>query len=85
MRVFRGRLSNLCVSFFPFGIEGKRWDVIVVIPDHAFLFYLGMDRYLEFILDKAKAFDRVNKDILFVTLANIGISSNMLDSINTGG
>ena len=29
----------------------------------------------------AKAFDRVNRDILFIKLANIGISGNLLDSI----
>ena len=31
----------------------------------------------------AKAFDRVNRDILFITLANIGVSGNMLESIKT--
>ena len=29
------------------------------------------------------AFDRVNRDILFITLANIGVSGNMLESIKT--
>ena len=28
-----------------------------------------------------KAFDRVNIDILFIKLANIGMSGNLLDSI----
>ena len=32
-------------------------------------------------VDMAKAFDRVNRDILFIHLANIGISGNLLDSI----
>ena len=32
-------------------------------------------------VDMAKAFDRVNRDILFIKLANIGISGNLLDSI----
>ena len=30
----------LCVSFFPFGIEGRMWDVIVLIPDYCLsIFY----------------------------------------------
>ena len=38
--VFRGRWSNfVCVSFFPFGIEGGMWDVIVLIPDHCLSLY----------------------------------------------
>ena len=29
----------LCVSFFPFCIEGGMWDVIVLIPDHCLSIY----------------------------------------------
>ena len=32
-------------------------------------------------VDMAKAFDRVNRDILLIKLANIGILGNLLDSI----
>ena len=42
----------------------------------------GRDKYTCFV-DMAKAFDRVNRDILFIKLANIGVSGNMLESIKT--
>ena len=42
----------------------------------------GQDTYTCFV-DMAKAFDRVNRDILFIKLANIGISGNMLESFKT--
>ena len=42
----------------------------------------GRDTYTCFV-DMAKAFDRVNRDILFIKLANIGVSGNMLESIKT--
>ena len=42
----------------------------------------GRDTYTCFV-DMAKAFDRVNRDILFIKLANIGVSRNMLESIKT--
>ena len=38
VRVFRGRLSNLCASFIPFfGVEGGM--CVVLIPDHCFTIY----------------------------------------------
>ena len=41
MRVFRGRLSNvMCVLFPPFSIEGRMWDVIVLVLDHYLSIYL---------------------------------------------
>ena len=42
----------------------------------------GQDTYTCFV-DMAKAFDRVNRDILFIKLANISVSGNMLESIKT--
>ena len=42
MRVFRELSSNfVCVSFFPFGIEGGMWDVIALIPDHLMSVYFS--------------------------------------------
>ena len=37
--VFRGRLSNFVCPSFPFRIEGRMWDVIVLIPDLCFSIY----------------------------------------------
>ena len=49
MRVLRKRLSNcVCVCVcpsFPFGIEGRLWDVIVIIPDHCLsIYFIGQAR-----------------------------------------
>ena len=29
--------------FFPFGFEGKMWDLIVSVPDHCLSFYFVID------------------------------------------
>ena len=41
VRVFRGHLSDFFVFFpsFPFGIENRNSDVIVLIPDHCLSIY----------------------------------------------
>ena len=32
---------NCCeFSYFPFGFEGRMWDLIVSVPDHCLSFYL---------------------------------------------
>ena len=28
-------------SYFPFGFEGRIWDLIVSVPDHCLSFYFG--------------------------------------------
>ena len=28
-------------SYFPFGFEGRMWDLIVSVPDHCLSFYFG--------------------------------------------
>ena len=38
---FRG-LSSICVfGCFPFGFEGRIWDLIVSVPDHCLSFYFS--------------------------------------------
>ena len=35
------KLPSICVfSYFPFGFEGRMWDLIVSVPDHCLSFYL---------------------------------------------
>ena len=35
------KLSSIYVfSYFPFGFEGRMWDLIVSVPDHCLSFYL---------------------------------------------
>ena len=43
VRVFRGRLSNFVCVLFPFGIEGRVWVVIVLIPDHCLSIYTAQN------------------------------------------
>ena len=37
---FRKLLSIYVFSYFPFGFEGRMWDLIVSVPDHCLSFYL---------------------------------------------
>ena len=37
---FRKLLSVYVFSYFPFGFEGRMWDLIVSVPDHCLSFYL---------------------------------------------
>ena len=37
------KLSSIYVfSYFPFGFEGRIWDLIVSVPDHCLSFYSRM-------------------------------------------
>ena len=36
---FRGLSSFYVFSYFPFGFEGRIWDLIVSVPDHCLSFY----------------------------------------------
>ena len=36
---FRKLPSIYVFSYFPFGFEGKMWDLIVSVPDHCLSFY----------------------------------------------
>ena len=36
---FRKLLSVYVFSYFPFGFEGKMWNLIVSVPDHCLPFY----------------------------------------------
>ena len=46
-RAFRKLLSIYVFSYFPFGFEGRIWDLIVSVPDHclSFSFAQGTDPY----------------------------------------
>ena len=36
---FRKLLSTYVFRYFPFGFEGRMWDLIVSVPDHCLSFY----------------------------------------------
>ena len=38
-RAIRELLSVYVFSYFPFGFEGRTWDLIVSVPDHCLSFY----------------------------------------------
>ena len=46
-RAFCKPLSIYVFSYFPFGFEGRMWDLIVSVPDHCLFFYL-LERYMHF-------------------------------------
>ena len=39
---FRKLPSIYVFSYFPFGFEGRMWDLLVSVPDHCLSFYLGL-------------------------------------------
>ena len=40
------KLSSIYVfSYFPFGFEGRIWDLIVSVPDHCLSFYFPEDMF----------------------------------------
>ena len=48
---FRKLLSVYVFCYFPFGFEGRIWDLIVLVPDHCLSFYfeiLYFDVYVTF-------------------------------------
>ena len=45
-RAFRKLSSIYVFRYFPFGFEGRIWDLIVSVPDHCLSFY-----FIIFILD----------------------------------
>ena len=44
--VFRKLSSIYVFSYFPFGFEGRIWDLIVSVPDHCLSFYFGLKTLL---------------------------------------
>ena len=40
---FRKLPSIYVFSYFPFGFEGRMWDLIVLVPDHCLSFYFLYD------------------------------------------
>ena len=40
---FRKLPSVYVLSYFPFGFEGRMWDLIVSVPDHCLSFYFPYD------------------------------------------
>ena len=43
---FRKLPSIYVFSYFPFGFEGRMWDLIVSVPDHCLSFYFGQNKQI---------------------------------------
>ena len=41
--VFRKLPLIYVFSYFPFGFEGRMWDLIVSVPDHCLSFYFAVE------------------------------------------
>ena len=41
---FRKLPSIYVFSYFPFGFEGRMWDLIVSVPDHCLSFYFAKSK-----------------------------------------
>ena len=41
------RVSKLVFGCFPFGFEGRIWDLIVSVPDHCLSFYFASTLYFD--------------------------------------
>ena len=46
-RAFRKLLSVYVFSYFPFGFEGRMWDLIASVPDHCLSFYFMLSNLYE--------------------------------------
>ena len=46
-RAFRKPLSIYVFSYFPFGFEGRIWDLIVWVPDYCLSFYFEREEIVE--------------------------------------
>ena len=48
---FRKLPSIYVFSYFPFGFEGRMWDLFVSVPDHCFSFYFADSNVYCFVID----------------------------------
>ena len=71
MSAFRKLSSIYVFSYFPFGFEGRIWDLIVSVPDHCLSFYFEVEQFRPsfqtalFILFAASAFLKLSSIYVF--------------------
>ena len=57
-------LPSICVfSYFPFGFEGRMWDLIVSVPDHCLSFYFVFKQ----IMLRLQLISEFNKPVVALT------------------
>ena len=52
-RAFHKLLSIYVLNSFPFGFEGRMWDLIVSVPDHCLSFYFSPDHLQKLVLNSS--------------------------------
>ena len=68
---FRKLPSIYVFSYFPFGFEGRMWDLIVSVPDHCLSFYFGIN------VDNCLTFSGYVDNIAKKITSNIWLLSKM--------
>ena len=76
MSAFRKLSSIYVFSYFPFGFEGRIWDLIVSVPDHCLSFYSEINHKRHFI-----KIPFINKGIEFIDLPSIFKDRSVTSSI----
>ena len=93
-RSFRRLLSIYVFSYFPFGFEGRMWDLIISVPDHCLSFhfvgrsstsqgshYLHSLQSLRFVLSLNAVFNIFIKFFIwpYLSLKHIALSTDLKD------
>ena len=77
-----GKLRSIYVfSYFPFGFEGRMWDLIVSVPDLCFSFYFShgvAHIYIEPICMRKSSLGSVEPVYFLGSLANMHINVHVL-------
>ena len=63
-RAFRELLSIYVFSYFPFGFEGRIWDLIVLVPDHYLSFYFFF--FFQRDIVQSKIYEYLSGNVLFL-------------------
>ena len=80
------KLSSIYVfSYFPFGFEGRIWDLIVSVPDHCLSFYFTINvtpgwNKIERLKSRLRGFKQLSRKHL--TLINMNIAADSWRKVN---
>ena len=78
MTTYLGKSCSFCLawsiyvfSYFPFGFEGRIWNLIVSVPDNCLSFYFALFRLVIVALPGFFIFSFLSKRTIFIIFANI--------------
>ena len=81
-RAFSKLLSTYVFNYFPFGFEGRMWDVIVSVPGHCLSFYFEYVLFYQFCAKLTTFFDQekfATAPLLYVDVEIFGRKSREND------